>query len=136
MTICKTIPELYQKYHDFLLDRNKKTFSSLISCGDGWAPILDYVCQTIINHELNIEDQNEWAKKKNQPINKYPPVKFLQVKSKFDSLRIYYSGGDEYVGGVVAMAETISANTCQGCGITKTERESVSGLCKTCVENR
>ena len=39
-----------------------------------------------------------------------------QVKEKFGSLRFYYHGGDEYVDGLVRMAESMSATTCEVCG--------------------
>lgn len=40
----------------------------------------------------------------------------VQVKEKFGGLRFYYSGGDEYVDGLVAMAEALSYVTCEQCG--------------------
>ena len=43
-------------------------------------------------------------------------VVFSQVKEKFGTLRIYYSGGDRYVDGVLRMAEVMSAVTCEECG--------------------
>jgi hypothetical protein len=43
-------------------------------------------------------------------------VKVLQVKEKFGTLRFYYEGGDKYVSGLVAMAETMSGVTCEKCG--------------------
>ena len=39
-----------------------------------------------------------------------------QVKEKFGTLRFYYSGGDDFVRGVVSMAESMSALTCEACG--------------------
>ena len=39
-----------------------------------------------------------------------------QLKEKFGTLRFYYSGGDEYISGVVDMAEAMSATTCEVCG--------------------
>ncbi|CAB5221194.1 hypothetical protein UFOVP244_103 [uncultured Caudovirales phage] len=39
-----------------------------------------------------------------------------QVKEKFGTLRFYYYGGDEYVAGLVAMAESMSGCTCEDCG--------------------
>ena len=39
-----------------------------------------------------------------------------QVKEKFGTLRFYYSGGDDYIDGLVAMAESMSAATCEECG--------------------
>ena len=39
-----------------------------------------------------------------------------QVKEKFGTLRFYYSGGDEYIHGLVSMAESMSGVTCETCG--------------------
>lgn len=39
-----------------------------------------------------------------------------QVKEKFGTLRFYYHGGDEQIYGMVRMAESMSAVTCEECG--------------------
>lgn len=39
-----------------------------------------------------------------------------QVKEKFGTLRFYYSGGDEYIAGLVTMAESMSGVMCEECG--------------------
>jgi hypothetical protein len=39
-----------------------------------------------------------------------------QVKEKFGSLRFYVSGGDSSTEGMIQMAETMSAVTCEQCG--------------------
>jgi hypothetical protein len=43
-------------------------------------------------------------------------VVLIQVKEKFGTLRFYYSGGDDYISGLVAMAESMSGHTCEECG--------------------
>lgn len=45
-----------------------------------------------------------------------PQVEAVQVKEKFGTLRFYYEGGDEYIRGLVTMAEAMSAYTCEVCG--------------------
>ena len=40
----------------------------------------------------------------------------IQVKEKFGTLRFYYSGGNDYIDGMVTMAETMSSVTCEECG--------------------
>jgi len=44
-------------------------------------------------------------------------VTAIQVKEKFGTLRFYYSGGDDAVRGMVSMAESMSACTCEECSI-------------------
>ena len=39
-----------------------------------------------------------------------------QVKEKFGTLRFYYTGGDDRIDGMVRMAESMSAVTCETCG--------------------
>ena len=39
-----------------------------------------------------------------------------QVKEKFGTLRFYYTGGDDAIDGMVAMAEAMSGVTCEECG--------------------
>jgi hypothetical protein len=39
-----------------------------------------------------------------------------QVKEKFGTLRFYYTGGDKKIDGMVRMAESMSAVTCEKCG--------------------
>ena len=55
-----------------------------------------------------------------------------QVKEKFGTLRFYYSGGDEYIDGLVAMAESMSAATCEECG--KPGRTNNNGWLRTLCE--
>jgi hypothetical protein len=67
-----------------------------------------------------------------------PQVTLDQVKEKFGTLRFYYTGGDEYISGMVTMAEAISGCTCEGCG-NPGERHGggwVRTLCTACEEQR
>lgn len=43
-------------------------------------------------------------------------VTLEQIKEKLGTLRFYYSGGDDDVSGMVRMAESMSAFTCEECG--------------------
>ena len=45
-----------------------------------------------------------------------PQVTLDQVKEKFGTLRFYYSGGDDYIDGMVTLAESMSGVTCEECG--------------------
>lgn len=45
-----------------------------------------------------------------------PQVVAVQVKEKYGTLRFYYDGGDALVDGLVRMAESMSAKTCEICG--------------------
>ena len=47
-----------------------------------------------------------------------------QVKEKFGALRFYYSGGDTKIRGMVGMAESLSAVTCEECGAPGDHRQA------------
>ena len=62
-----------------------------------------------------------------------------QVKEKFGTLRFYYTGGDDYIDGMVTMAESMSGVTCESCGSgAKTDWNSgwVRTICEPCQEAR
>lgn len=65
---------------------------------------------------------------------KIPQVEFQQVKEKFGTLRIYYHGGDEYISGLVDMAQSISSVTCEQCGAPGESRDGgwIRTLCEMC----
>lgn len=68
-----------------------------------------------------------------------PQVEAVQVKEKFGTLRFYYEGGDEYIRGLVTMAEAMSAYTCEVCGAPGEARGGgwIRTLCdKHAEENR
>jgi len=60
-----------------------------------------------------------------------PQVTLDQVKEKFGTLRFYYSGGDDSIDGMVRMAESMSAVTCEECGVPGRIRHGgwISTLC-------
>lgn len=116
--------KLYEKYPQFFVNKDKTPMESPmcfgIETGNGWYEILSNVCWMIKQHE----DNNRWRREyleKNDPERlaqepEYFPVKFDQVKEKYGGLRLYFSGGDDYVEGLVSMAEAISYYICEVCG--------------------
>ena len=117
----KSWDALYQKYPYLFSNKDKDVRISCMAwgcdCGLGWYDIMSVLCWMITQHENNIVWQTEY-KQKTDPEYKsdYFPVKFDQVKEKFGGLRIYFSGGDEYVEGLVSMAESFSYKVCEVCG--------------------
>lgn len=101
---------LCSKYPKLFVERNLPMSQTCMcwgfSCGDGWYNIIDKLC-------ANIQSHIDW---KNRTEEVVPQVVVKQVKEKFGTLRFYISGGDEYIHGLVAMAESMSAVTCEGCG--------------------
>jgi hypothetical protein len=76
------------------------------ACGEGWWPILTNLC-------ANIQHHLDWKNKHSEVV---PQVVVAQIKEKFGGLRFYYDGGDDYIRGLVSMAETWAGNTCETCG--------------------
>jgi hypothetical protein len=74
--------------------------------GKGWYPIIERLSSSIQQH---IEFVN-----KNEEV--CPQVVVMQVKEKFGGLRFYYEGGDEYIHGLVSMAESWADVACETCG--------------------
>lgn len=138
---------LYEKYPNLFENRLKSPRESPmgfgIECNLGWYEIISNVCWMIAQHERNIDGNRKYLEK-NDPerlktLPEYFPVKFDQVKEKYGGLRLYFSGGDEYVEGLVSMAEAISYTICEVCG-NKGEPDKggwISTLCESCrVDNK
>lgn len=67
-----------------------------------------------------------------EPQQPCPQVVADQVKEKFGTLRFYYTGGDDAIDGMVRMAESMSACTCEECGKPGTINNNgwISTLCE------
>lgn len=93
-------------------------------CGDGWFQILNQLMN-------NIQHHIDWKNKDGEVV---PQVVLDQVKEKFGTLRFYYTGGDDYISGLVTMAESMSGVTCEECG--KPGTSTSGGWIRTvCVEH-
>jgi hypothetical protein len=120
-------PELEQKlYEDFpTLFANRESKGSCmafgVECGDGWHGIIRSACSEIAAREKHTGS---------------PSFQFTQVKEKWGALRLYYHGGDDYCEGVIAMAEAVSAVTCEQCGSAGERRGGgwIMTLCDACSE--
>ncbi len=47
---------------------------------------------------------------------KMPQIQAVQVKEKFGTLRFYTNFSDDYINGMITMAESMTAVTCEECG--------------------
>ena len=67
-----------------------------------------------------------------------PQVTLDQIKEKFGTLRFYYTGGDDYISGMVSLAESMTGVTCEGCGNPGKTRGGgwVHTYCEPCEEAR
>ena len=115
--LCTEYPKIFVNRHG---DMKETLMCWGFACGDGWYNILNALC---FNIQSYIDWQNERRERllKDNPYNHKIPdevqqVVAVQVKEKFGTLRFYYDGGDDYVDGLVTMAESMSAVTCEICG--------------------
>ena len=108
---------LYSKYPNFFSNKDKSPMESCMSmgieCGNGWYDLINSICWEIQQRNKNIESRNKYNPENNEKLIDF---KFDQIKEKFGGLRIYYSGGDDYVRGLVDLAETMSYTICENCG--------------------
>lgn len=119
--------QLCEKYPKIFTDRHASMMETAMCWGfehgDGWYQIIDSLCANIQNH-IN------WQEKIS---NAVPQVVASQVKEKFGTLRFYYDGGDDYISGLVSMAESWSAVACEECGSPGTQNSQgwIKTLCQT-----
>ena len=98
--------ENYDAFQKRMTERFPKMFANPyggFAVDEGWWPILEELCS-------NIQGHIEWQK------GACPQVIVAQIKEKFGGLRFYYEGGDEQIRGMVGMAESWAAHTCEVCG--------------------
>ena len=134
--------KLYEKYPSLFINKDKSIQESCmawgIECNDGWYDLLSAVCWRIFQHERNIAERirvrNEAGKENDSSDLEYVPVKFDQIKEKFGGIRIYYSGGDDYVDGVVSLADEMSYKICEVCGNSGKPNKGgwITTLCDNC----
>ena len=99
----------YEKYAKRMEERFPKMYGGKyggFAIGKGWYPLIEQLSAVIQNHIDHKQKQGEDC----------PQVIVEQVKEKFGTLRFYYRGGDEYISGLVSMAESMSGVTCDVCG--------------------
>jgi hypothetical protein len=113
--------EEYDTFANRMEQRFPKIFENKyggFSCGPGWYPIIESLCN-------NIQSHIDW---KNEQFHKYgrgEPVTQVvaeQIKEKFGGLRFYYMGGDDMIDGMVRMAESWASHSCEECGSPGTSR--------------
>jgi len=131
--------QLYDKYPELFSNKDKSIMESCmgwgIECGDGWYDILSSLCWMIKQQEDNIRSQTEYKQQKDATYTSdYYPVKFDQIKEKFGGLRVYFTGGDSYIQGLVSMAESFSYKICEVCGERGKPNKGgwISTLCDKC----
>jgi hypothetical protein len=100
-----------------------------IECGDGWYDLLDVLCR-------NIQGYIDYKEKQLKTDEAKEALQLIatQVKEKFGTLRFYRSGGDDYIDGLVHMAEAMSGKICENCGDKATYQTKgwIKNICNAC----
>lgn len=97
-------------------------------CGDGWYHIIDVLCKNIQFYiDYKVQDLEEEDAE-------YYQVIVQEVKEKYGSLRFHVINADEYISGMITMAESISTKVCEYCGSKAeiTTKGWIKHLCNSC----
>jgi len=137
--------ELYEKYPKIFvqkdLDMTQTAMCWGLDCSDGWYNIIDTLCEKIQSH-IDWENEIITYKKERGELPKekplYPQVQATQVKEKYGGLRFYVNYYDDYIRGLIDMAENMSYCVCETCGNPGKPNESgwISTLCDPCREKK
>ena len=77
---------------------------------------------------------------RNKPKEEHLICEAVQVKEKFGGLCFYTYGGDDYIDGLISMAESMSYYICTECGKPSVQQDNNRGwiytLCESCKENK
>lgn len=101
--------KLINEFPDLFRGTKKSPQESCMAWGcdveDGWFTIVYATSKSINAHLKRLKDAGK-------PLD----FEYAQIKEKFGTIRIYDNGGDEFIDGVIAMAEWLSSMTCEVCG--------------------
>jgi hypothetical protein len=96
----------------------------------GWLDIVDELCGAMQNY---IDSYTRYTK---EGPTKPEQVTCIQMKEKFGGLRFYTNGHNDFIEGMIMMAEYKCSNTCQDCG-SKEDIGMTSGwisvFCRSCA---
>lgn len=107
--LCEKYPKIFRDRH---APMTETCMCWGLEVGDGWYQIIDSLCNQI-QHRV---DWKQEQKEKYGRGDGCHQVVATQVKEKFGGLRFYYEGGDDMIDGMVRMAESWAACTCETCG--------------------
>lgn len=96
--------EAHEKFNTEMKEKFPKLYEDLswgFAIGPGWYHLINLLSFKIDSYLSSQKDIS---------------VNVVQVKEKFGSLRFYVNGGDEYIYGLIDMAEAMSHYVCEKCG--------------------
>jgi hypothetical protein len=127
-----TIEDLINKYPKIFQDYVGNPERCNWDIPKSWIPIVDMLCASIQNY---VDTVSHYDKKQDKWVG-VEQVTCFQMKEKYGSLCFYTNGNDEFVNGMIYLAEHLSHNTCQDCGSNEdlgTTSDWIAVLCRKCV---
>ena len=117
--LCKKYPLLFSQRNG---SPKETAMCWGFDCGDGWYDLINFLCSHIQNHIVYGRGGER------------PHAVVMQVKEKFGELRFYVDGGDEYIIGLITMAESMSRRICEICGNKGKKRNDgwITTRCDSC----
>jgi hypothetical protein len=100
VNLINRYPQSLEIFHDV------EQLNINFTCGEGWSNLLE---KTL----FNINEEEQYIK---EYYKEYKPLKIVQIKEKFGCLRIYFKGGNDFMKGIIRLAESLSSDICEKCG--------------------
>ena len=102
--------ELFKKYPKILkqkdLSHKETCMYRGIECPDKWYDIIDILCEQIQSYVSRM--QNPVIQRKSLiPRRDFPDIEALQIKEKFGELKFYVNCNNEFINGLIKMAESV-----------------------------
>lgn len=95
-------------------------------CGPGWNDIIQNAVKLIDGHVSKVVGED--------PENGFKHFQYQQIKEKYGGLRMYVSLEDDYIRGIIDMAESMSYSVCEHTGKPGTICIKGSWLKTLCLE--
>lgn len=111
------INEFPDLFRETKLSARQSCMARGVETEDGWFSIVYSASKAINNHLKRLKDAG-------RPLD----FAYAQIKEKFATIRIYDNGGDEFIDGVISMAEWLSSMTCEVCGKSGSLCKSKNGM--------
>jgi hypothetical protein len=124
-----------EKQRNWAVEHN----NMIAQCREGIFDLFEKHMEGVIDSEYKEKRLAEMLEKGFREVpESIPQVTLDQVKEKFGTLRFYYSGGDDYISGMVSLAESMTAVTCENCGNPGSCRGGgwIHTYCEPCEEAR
>ena len=140
--------KLFKNYPELFIQKDESIKTSCmgwgICCGDGWFELIDLLCSHIQNRIENVKRNIDYKLKTAGPSliphnPGYLKCEVTQVKEKFGGLRFYVDCNDDYIEGMISLAEGMSYKLCSKCGeksSNQVKRGWIYTLCSPCRDEK